>query len=118
VVHRVQEDGDLEGTKCSRGGELRCPVDGERGGRGTYLDHALERAAGRLEDVLEVLAAGGRLVGDAALDEVARCVTGDLAGDPNLRAGLDGLGLWGAMMRGQIKVVYASRSVSCAASGG
>jgi hypothetical protein len=59
----------------------------------TYLNDARQRASRRLEDVLEVLAAGGGLVRDAALDEVACGVAGDLAGDEDGAAGLDGLRL-------------------------
>jgi hypothetical protein len=45
----------------------------------TYLDGAVDVAAGILEDVLESLAAGLGLVGDGAADEVALGVGGDLA---------------------------------------
>jgi hypothetical protein len=45
----------------------------------TYLDSAVNVAAGVLEDVLEGLAAGLGLVGNAAADEVALGVGGDLA---------------------------------------
>lgn len=53
----------------------------------------MDTAAGVLEDVLERLAAGFGLVGDAAADELALGVGGDLAGDPDLAGGFDGLGL-------------------------
>ena len=58
-----------------------------------YLDGAVDAAAGVLEDVLERLAAGLGLVGDAALDQVALGVGRDLARDPDLAASFDGLGL-------------------------
>jgi hypothetical protein len=45
----------------------------------TYLDGAVDIAAGVLEDVLESLAAGLGLVGNAAANEVALGVGGDLA---------------------------------------
>lgn len=53
----------------------------------------MDAAAGVLEDVLERLAAGLGLVGDATLDKVALGVGGDLARDPDLAAGFDGLRL-------------------------
>ena len=59
-----------------------------------HLDGTVDVAAGVLEDVLERFAAGLGLVGDAAANEVALGVGGDLAGDPNLAGGFDGLGLW------------------------
>jgi hypothetical protein len=64
-----------------------------RGVGGTNLDDPRERATRRLEDVLQVLAAGGRLVADAALHEVACGIARDLAGDEDRPAGLDGLRL-------------------------
>jgi len=45
----------------------------------TYFDGAVDVAAGILEDVLESLAAGFGLVGNAATDEVALGVGGNLA---------------------------------------
>jgi hypothetical protein len=45
----------------------------------SYLDGAVDVAASILEDVLESLAAGLGLVGNAAADEVALGVGGDLA---------------------------------------
>jgi hypothetical protein len=45
----------------------------------TYLDGAVDVATGVLEDVLESLAAGLGLVGNAAANEVALGVGGDLA---------------------------------------
>ena len=45
----------------------------------TYLDGAVDVAAGIFEDVLESLAAGLGLVGNAATNEVALGVGGDLA---------------------------------------
>ena len=58
-----------------------------------YLDGAVDVAAGVLEDVLEGLAASLGLVGNAATNEVALGVGGDLAGDPDLAGGFNGLGL-------------------------
>ena len=58
-----------------------------------HLDGTVNVAAGVLENVLERFAAGLGLVGDAAADEVALGVGGDLAGDPDLASGFDGLGL-------------------------
>ena len=45
----------------------------------TYLDGAVDVATGVLEDVLESLAAGLGLVGNAAANAVALGVGGDLA---------------------------------------
>jgi hypothetical protein len=45
----------------------------------TYLDGAVDVAAGILENVLESLAAGLGLVGNAAANEVALGVGGNLA---------------------------------------
>lgn len=59
----------------------------------SYLDGAVDVAAGVLEDVLEGFAAGLGLVGDAAANEVALGIGGDLAGDPDLAGGFNGLGL-------------------------
>lgn len=58
-----------------------------------YLDGAVDVAASVFEDVLESLAAGLGLVGDAAADKVALGVGGNLARDPDLAGGLNGLGL-------------------------
>ena len=58
-----------------------------------YLDDAAERAAGIFQDRLQVLADRCRLVGDAAFDEIARCIGGELAGDEDVRACDDGLRL-------------------------
>jgi hypothetical protein len=44
-----------------------------------HLDGTVDVAAGVLEDVLERFAAGLGLVGDAAANEVALGVSGDLA---------------------------------------
>lgn len=62
------------------------------------LDDARDVAAGRRQDGLDVLAALGRLVGDAAFGEVAVLVGGDLAGDVDGWAGDDGLGLEGGLV--------------------
>jgi hypothetical protein len=59
-----------------------------------HLDSTVDVAAGILEDVLERLAAGLGLVGDAAADEVALGIGRDLARDPDLAGGFNGLGLW------------------------
>lgn len=58
-----------------------------------YLDGTVDVAAGILEDVLERLAAGLGLVGNAAADEVALSISGDLARYPDLAGGFNGLGL-------------------------
>lgn len=49
----------------------------------------------RLENRLDVRAARARLVGDAALDQFAGVVCGELTRDPDLRGGFDGLGVGG-----------------------
>lgn len=59
----------------------------------THLNDLLNRCVGLLQDRDDVLAALGRLVGDASLNQGASLVRGDLAGDEDLRAGDDGLGL-------------------------
>ena len=64
-----------------------------RGKGSTHLDGTVDVAAGVLENVLEGFAAGLGLVSDAAADEVALGVGGNLAGDPDLAGGFDGLGL-------------------------
>lgn len=58
-----------------------------------YFDGPVDVAAGVFEDVLDRFAAGFGLVGDAATNEVALGVGGDLARDPDLAGGFDGLGL-------------------------
>lgn len=60
---------------------------------GTYLDSAVDVAASVLKDVLERLAAGLGLVGNAAANEVALRIGGNLARDPDLATGFNGLGL-------------------------
>lgn len=60
----------------------------------TYLDDAADGAAGSLQDVLETLAAGGRLIGNGAFDELARGVGGNLAAYENMGASLDCLRLY------------------------
>jgi len=57
------------------------------------LDHLLDGGTGLGQDSLEVLDAGRRLLLDAALDEIAFLVTGDLARAVDGRWRLDGLGL-------------------------
>lgn len=59
-----------------------------------HLNGTVDAAASVLENVLERFAAGLGLVGDAAADEVALGVGGDLARNPDLAGGFDGLGLW------------------------
>ena len=61
---------------------------------GVDLDDLLDGRAGLLEDGLEVGNAGGRLLLDGALDQVALGIAGDLAGAVDGGGGLDGLGLW------------------------
>ena len=58
-----------------------------------YLHSAGDVAAGVLKDVLECLAAGLGLVGNAATDQVALSVGGNLARNPDLAGGLNCLGL-------------------------
>lgn len=60
---------------------------------GTYLDSAVNVAASVLENVLERLAAGLGLVGNAAANEVALRIGRNLTRDPDLAAGFNGLGL-------------------------
>lgn len=57
------------------------------------LDHAVDLDAGLGQDADNVLAALFGLVGDAAFDQVAFGVGGDLARDVDLGAGDDGLRL-------------------------
>lgn len=59
----------------------------------TYLHTSTDGATSVFEDVLEPLAARSRLVGDAALDQLALGRGGDLAGDEDVGAGDDGLGV-------------------------
>lgn len=59
----------------------------------TYLDDSADRASSGLEDVLHALAADGRLLGNGALNEVALSIGGNLAGNENVRACLNGLRL-------------------------
>lgn len=59
------------------------------------LDDVLDGCVGLLQDGDDVLAAQCCLVGDAALDQGAGLVGGDLAGDEDVGPGDDGLGLWG-----------------------
>lgn len=57
------------------------------------LDNLLNRCVGLLQDGDDVFATLCGLVGDAALDQGAGLVGGDLAGDEDLRTGDDSLGL-------------------------
>lgn len=57
------------------------------------LDHPLDADTSLCQYADNVLAALLRLVCDAAFDQVALVVCGDLAGDEDLRACDDGLGL-------------------------
>lgn len=66
---------------------------------GTYLHNPLNPHARLSQDANNVLAALLRLIRDATLDQVALCVCWDLAGHEDLRAGNDGLGLFGASAR-------------------
>lgn len=66
---------------------------GHVGQEGVDLDDLADGRAGLLEDGLEVGDAGGRLLLDGALDQVALGVAGDLAGAVDGGGGLDGLGL-------------------------
>jgi hypothetical protein len=66
---------------------------------GTYLHNPLDPHARLSQDANNVLAALLRLVRDATLDQVTLCVCWDLAGNEDLRAGDDGLGLFGASVR-------------------
>lgn len=59
----------------------------------THLDHPVEGNARLGEDTLDVLAAHLGLVRNAALNQVALCVGGDLARDEDAGAGDDGLRL-------------------------
>lgn len=59
----------------------------------TYLDNALNANARLLQYPHNILAAHLRLIRDAALDERAVDVRGDLARDEDLGARDDGLGL-------------------------
>lgn len=69
------------------------------GGTYTDADDLVHAAPGRLDDALDVLDALARALGDGALDHLARGVGVDLAGDPDLSGGFDGLavrrGGWG-----------------------
>lgn len=60
----------------------------------TYLDDAADGAAGSLQDVLEALAAGRRLIGNGAFDQLARGIRGNLAAYEDMGAGLDCLRLY------------------------
>lgn len=64
-------------------------------GKKTYvhLDDLLHARAGGGDNGLDVVAAGLGQVADAALNQVARGVGGDLTGDEDLAVGADGLGL-------------------------
>jgi hypothetical protein len=57
------------------------------------LDNLADVGASGLKDGGDVLAALGSLVGNAALDEGAVGLEGDLAGEVDDVGGLDGLGL-------------------------
>jgi hypothetical protein len=58
------------------------------------LDNLRDVGAGLGQDRLDVLAAGGRLHGDAARHERAAWLAGDLARDEDESRGGDGLGVW------------------------
>lgn len=59
----------------------------------TYLHTSTDGAASVLKDIFQTLAARGRLVSDAALDQLALGRGGDLARDEDVGAGDDGLGV-------------------------
>lgn len=92
VVHGGDEDVDLKGNPTRKQSKAFFEILSPR--MKAHLDGTVDAAAGVLEDVLERLAAGLGLVGDAASDEVTLGVGGDLAGDPDLAGGFNGLGLW------------------------
>ena len=60
-----------------------------------HFHHFADRGPARGEDRLQVGDAGPGFVGDAAGDEGAGAVGGDLAGAVELGRRADGLGLWG-----------------------
>ena len=62
-------------------------------GCGSYLHDSAERATSIFENSLQVLAHGSRLFGDAAFDQVARSIRGQLARDEDVWTRDDGLRL-------------------------
>ena len=77
-------------------GEVRHVVQ-----KHVYFDDLLDRGVGLLQDGEDVLAALRGLVGDAAADQGAGFVGGDLARDVDVGAGDYGLGLgWGVLVVG------------------
>jgi len=78
-----------EGKTCVGSGVIRSSSKKRK----TNLDNPLNANTGFGEDSLDVLAAHLGLVGDAAFDQVALCVGGDLARDEDIGACDDGLGL-------------------------
>jgi hypothetical protein len=88
VRHVRQEHSRLLlGQCCDRGMGARWKSQ-------THLDHAAQRTPGRLQDRRHCTAAGFRLGLDVTFDQVALSIGGDLAGDEDQAAGMDGLGLW------------------------
>lgn len=57
-------------------------------------DHLADVRPRGLQDCFDVLTALTGIFGDAALDQIAGAVGGDLPGDEDLAVGLDGLGLY------------------------
>lgn len=86
ILHVCEEDGGLQ-TDQFPDSAARSFEDGR------YLDDFANVAAGFLENGLETLARSLCLVGDAALDQVAVLVGGDLARDEDVLADLDCLAL-------------------------
>lgn len=95
-----RRDGSRPGRRegeLGRGGKRRT---GRRAGSVSYTNSndLLHPAPCSRQDSKDVLDALLRLVGDAAFDQVAGGVGGDLAGDEDLVVGFDGLGLWGRVL--------------------
>jgi len=83
---------------------------GRGGGSSTHLDNSLHSHARLGEDALDVLAAACRLVRNAALDQIALVVRGDLARDEDLGACDYGLRLAKGERGGEERV---SVGISC-----
>jgi hypothetical protein len=58
-----------------------------------YLDNFTDITPSILQDILQPLTRSTSLVGDAALDQLAGGIRWDLAGDEDVWAGDDGLGV-------------------------
>lgn len=78
------------------------------------LDDLLDGCVGLLQDRDDVLAALCGLIRDAALDQSAGLVGGDLAGNEDLGAGDDGLGLGGVsrVVEGEVDVLLESAGLA------